>query len=444
MKKHLKIIMAISLLSASATALSGCGGAPAVQASASAATVPSVKVITLSGAGAPGASGKIAPSQTTRIYAKNPGRVAAVNVTEGSKVKKGDVLVQLETDDLTQQVNSAQAALDQAQAALNDAQNGARPQDLQAAEAGVAQAKASVDNANAAVEGAKAAFDLATKTYNQVKNHYDEGAVSKSDLDNATMNYDKAKSGYEQAVAGQATAKAALSAAQSKLDLARAGATAEAINGLKARANQAQAALELAKNALEAASIKAPADGTIVKKLIEPGEMAFTMMPSGTELLVMVNMDTVDVDVSVPEDMVAQVKEGASVKVTLPSIPDKTFDGTVTFVSPVSDQNNNTFPVKVAVKNSDGALRAGAVAVVSFGGAQQSRIELPKSALVKDGNGSAVFKVDGDTVHKVAVQTEEKNQDWVYLKGDSALKANDKIVLKPDEKLADGAKVRAE
>lgn len=442
MKKHLSLIAAISLLSASGAALSGCSGTPAVQASA--AAIPSVKVITLSGAGAPGASGKIAPSQTTRIYAKNAGRVAAVNVAEGSKVKKGDVLVQLDTDDLAQQVNAAQAALDMAQSALNDAQNGARPQDLQAAEAGVAQAKASLDNAGAAVEGAKSSFDLVTKTYNQVKNHYDEGSVGKSELDNATMNYDKAKSGYEQAMAGQGAAKAALSAAQAKLDLARAGATADAIAGLKARVNQAGASLELAKNALEAASIKAPSDGTVVKKLIEPGEMAFTMMPSGTELLVMVNMDTVEVDVSVPEDMVAQVKEGANATVALPSIPGKTFDGTVTFVSPVSDQNNNTFPIKVAVKNAAGALRAGAIAVVSFGGAQQSSIELPKSALVKDGGGSAVFKVDGDTVHKVPVQTEDKNQDWVYVKGDSVLKASDKIVLKPDDKLADGAKVHAE
>jgi HlyD family secretion protein len=442
MRKHLKLIVALSLLAVPAVSLSGCGSAPAMQASAAAA--PSVKVITLGGTGAPGASGKIAPSQTIRIYAKNPGRVAAVNVEEGSKVKKGDVLIKLETDDLEQQVNSAQAALDQAQAALKDAQNGTRPQDLQAAEAGVAQAKAGLDNANAAVEAAKSAFDLAAKTYNQVKNHYDEGTAGKSELDNASANYDKAKAGYEQAVAGQNTAKAALAAAEAKLELARAGATAETIAGLKARVDQAQASLQLAKNALEAATIKAPADGIIVKKLIEPGEMAFTMMPSGTELLVMVNMDTVEVDVSVPEDMVAQVKEGANVKVTLPSIPDKTFDGTVSFVSPVSDQNNNTFPVKVIVKNPDGALRAGAVASVAFGGDQQGRLELPKSALVKTDGGSAVFKVEGDTVHKVAVQTEDKNQDWVYVKDGSGLKANDKIVLSPDAKLADGTKVHVE
>jgi RND family efflux transporter MFP subunit len=442
MKKHLNVIIALSLLSASAVALSGCSAAPAAQAAA--AAVPAVKVITLGSTSAEGASGKIAPSQTTRIYAKNPGRVAAVNVQEGSKVKKGDVLIQLETDDLTQQVNIQQAALDQAQAALNDAVNGARPQDLQAAEAGVAQAKASLDNANAAADGAKASLDLVSKTYNQVKNRYDEGSAAKSDLDNATMNYDKTKSGYDQAVAGQATAKAALSGAQAKLDLAKAGATADTIARLKGAVNQMQASLDLAKNALEAASIKAPSDGTVVKKLIEPGEMAFTMMPTGTELLVMVNMDTVEVDASVPEDMVAQVKEGAKAAVTLPSIPGKTFEGTVTFVSPVSDQNNNTFPIKVSVNNPDGELRAGAVASVAFSPAQQSRIELPKSALVKTDNGTAVFRLDGDIVHKVVVQTEDKNQDWVYLKGDSALKANDKIVLNPDAKLTDGAKVRAE
>lgn len=442
MKSYLTLLLACSVLTGSASLLSGCSETKAANGSDS--KIPSVKAITVSGEGAPGASGKIAPAQTTLIYAKNAGRVAAVNVEEGSKVKKGDVLVQLETEDLTQQMNQAQANYEAAQAKLNDVFNGARPQDIQSAQGAVNQSKAGVDTADAAAEQAKAAYDLVQKTYNQVKNRYDEGSASKSELDNATLNDDKARTSYEQTAAGQKSASAALSSAQAKLDLLRAGATAESIAALRAQANQAQAALELAKNALENASIKSPTDGIVVKRMIEPGELAFTSMPTGTELLTIVSMDSVNVEASVPEDLISQVKEGASIPVTLPSIPGKTFEGTVTFVSPVSDQNNNTFPIKVMVKNPDGLLRAGAIANVTFNSSQQSRIELPKSALLKTDKGTAVYKVEGDTVHKVTVQTEDKNQDWVYVGADSAMKANDKIVVNPSDKLTDGAKVHVE
>ncbi|MDQ1914453.1 efflux RND transporter periplasmic adaptor subunit [Paenibacillus sp. GD4] len=442
MKNYLHILTAAAILSASTAALTGCNAGTPAQAS-SAGSI-GVKVITLSAAaGVPGASGKIAPLQTVHIYSKLPGRVAEVFVDEGSKVKKGDVLLQLDTADLLQQQAQAQANVDAAQAKLNDTLNGARPQDLQAAEAAVTQARGGLDTARAAVEQAKAVLDLATKTHNQLQNRYDEGLLSKDELEAAHVNFEKASTGYNQSLAAQSSAQAALSAATAKLELSRAGATSDTIAALRAQVDLAKASLELSKNAIDNAAIKAPSDGIVVKRSVQPGEMAFTSMPSGTELLTMVSMDSVKVEVSVPESLIGQVKEGAEVKVTVPSVPNKTFDGVVSFVSPVSDANNNTFPVKVLVKNSDESLRAGAVASVAFGASASSRVELPKSALLKSGGGTFVYRVSNGVAQKVQIQVEEKNEEWVYVKGDS-LKSNDQIVLKPGEAVTDGAKVHAE
>ncbi|TXK76379.1 efflux RND transporter periplasmic adaptor subunit [Paenibacillus sp. N3.4] len=369
------------------------------------------------------------------------GKITAVQVEEGARVKKGDMLVQLDTEDLNQQVDQAQAGLTASQAKLADTEAGTRSQDLQAASAMVEQAKAAVNQAQAGVSSAKATYDLVSKGYNHAKNFYDQGDVTKDDLDKITLDYEKAKAGYDAAVSQQSGANAQLSAAVAKLSLAKEGATANTLEQLKADVSAKQASLNLAQNAVKNAGVIAPIDGVIVKKSVNVGEMA----QAGAPLLTVVSMDQVKVEVSVPEGMVNAIKQGAKGTVTVPSIPGKTFEGTITFVSPVSDTNNNTFPVKLTVSNPDGALHAGAVASVAFGGSSsESRLEIPKAAIVQKDGKATVYKLSGDTVHPVDIQTDEKNQDWVYLKGDAALKPNDKVVLNPGDKLTDGAKVHAE
>ena len=82
-------------------------------------------------------------------------------------------------------------------------------------------------------------------------------------------------------------------------------------------------------------------------------------------------------------------------------MPDQTFAGTVVFVSPVSNPNSNTFPVKVKVDNKDGLLFAGMVAEVSLDSAQDGRLELPKSAVVQKDGKEFVFTVNNGTARLV-------------------------------------------
>ncbi|MBP1965407.1 efflux RND transporter periplasmic adaptor subunit [Paenibacillus aceris] len=438
MKKHLNVVLTLSVLAGSMILASGCTSSPT---SAAQSTVPSVKVITINSSNAVGASGKLATDQTVQVVSKIGGKIASVSVEEGAKVKKGDLLVQLDTEDLLQQLDQAQAGLTASQAKLADTEAGARSQDVQAATSAVEQAKAAVNQAKAGVSQAQAAFDLVTKNYNHAKNFYDQGDVSSDELDKVTLDYEKAKSANDSAISQQQAANAQLSAAEAKLGLVREGATANTLEQLKADVTAKQAALNLVQIAIKNAGVVSPIDGVIVKKNVNAGEMA----QAGAALLTVVNMDKVKVEVSVPEGMINSIKQGAKGTVIVPSIPGKTFEGTISFVSPVSDTNNNTFPVKLTVNNPDGTLHAGAVASVAFGdSSNESRIEVPKVALIQKDGKSVAFKLSGDAVQSVVLQTEDKNQDWVYLKGDSALKPGDKIVLNPGDKLTDGAKVHAE
>jgi HlyD family secretion protein len=442
MRKYTNVLAMITLLAAVSIVFSGCSSNN--KADATDAQLPSVKAIKIGAATVTGATGKIVADQTLQVVSKVSGRVAAIHVDEGSKVKKGDLLVQLESEDFVQQLNQAKAGLSSAQAKLADVEAGARTQDLEAAQGAVDQAKAASNQGKAGLEQATAAFDLAQKTFNQTKNNYDTGDASKDDVDKGTLDFQKAKSGYDSAVAQGQLASAQLAVAQSRLDLLRAGSTENTVEALRAEVSRNQAAVGLAQNTLDSAAITSPIDGIVVKRNIGQGEMAFTNSTSGTSLVTLVSMDQVKVEVSVSEDQINQIQLGSTAAIKVASLPGKSFQGIVNFVSPVSDPNNNTFPVKLTVKNTDDLLRAGAIAEVAFSDKQQTRIELPKSALIKQDNKTFVDKVESGAVHQIAVETEEKNQDWVYLKGTAPLQTNDQIVINPSDKLTDGTKVRVE
>ncbi|MCS7458858.1 efflux RND transporter periplasmic adaptor subunit [Paenibacillus doosanensis] len=436
-KKQMTWIPAILSL-AVIFALPGCGGA---DNNASAAQAVAVKAIKLGQPADSGLSGKIIPDQENKVVAKAGGKVSEVKVDEGAVVKKGDVLVQLETDDLTSQVKQAEAALIASKAKLADTQAGARSQEIQGLESAVQSAEAALNQVNAAVDQAKSGFDLSQKTYNRLRNMYDStSTVTKEDMDKGTFEYEKAKAAYDQTVAQQQAAAAQVSAAKSKLELTKSGATGNTLEALQADVDRLTAGLELANNALANATITSPIDGVVSKRSIQPGEMA----QPGVTLLSIVKMDPVQVELSVPETQIGKMKAGSDVEVKVGNLPDKTFAGKISFVSPVSNANSTTFPVKVTIANPDGVLLAGMLAEVHLKDSAPNGLEVPKTALIQKDNKTFVYTVQDGTAKMIEVATTDKNADWVYVKDNPNLKANVQIVINPSDQLADGSKVKVE
>ncbi|TBL79998.1 efflux RND transporter periplasmic adaptor subunit [Paenibacillus thalictri] len=436
-KKSKLWIPAVLMLSLTSI-VSGC--ASGTSNATGAADVP-VKVIKLGQIADSGLSGKINPDQEVKITSKISGKVAGIQVDEGAKVKKGDVLLTLETDDLIQQAKQAESALTSAKAKLADTQAGARPQELQAAESAVNAAQGAYEQAGASVEQANAAFNLATSTYNRLRNNYDSNAsVSKEDLDRGTLDYEKARTAVGQAEAAQKAAAAQVEAAKSKLDLTRAGATDNTIVALQAEVDRLTAALELSNNALNNATISSPTDGIVVKRSIQPGELA----QAGVALFSVVNMNQVQIELSVADSQIGSVKTGTPVDVKVPNVPGKSFAGNITYVSPVSNANSNTFPVKVTVDNKDGLLFAGMVAQVYTKETVQGKLEVPQSALIKKDDKQFVVQVDNGTAHLIEVKTTEKNKDWVYVEPNASLKTGQQIAVNPNSGITDGTKLKTE
>ncbi|MEC0229917.1 efflux RND transporter periplasmic adaptor subunit [Paenibacillus alba] len=438
MSKRNQLIVPAILIIAAIAILPGCGAEVSGQVDSTA--VP-IHVIKLGQPATAGLSGKVIPDQDIKIVSKVAGKVTSVNVQEGSKVKQGDVLIQLETGDLNQQVKQAESSLLAAQAKLVDTKAGARSQEIQGLQSAVSAAQGAYQQATAAMEQAKAGLELATSTYNRLRNSYDSNSgVTQEDLDKGTLDYEKAKASSEQAQGAQRAAEAQLQGAEAKLQLAKIGPTDNTISALQADVDRLNAGLELANSGLNNATITAPIDGLIVKKSISIGELA----QPGVQVLSLVNMDQVQVELSVSDSQISQVKAGMKVDVAIQNLPNQTFKGEIFFVSPVANANSNTFPVKVKVDNKDGLLFAGMVAEVKLNAAQESRLEIPKSAIIKKDQKEYLFTADDNTAHLVEVKTEEKNQDWLYVLPNDKLKANEQIVVNPTDKIAEGTKVKAE
>jgi HlyD family secretion protein len=142
--------------------------------------------------------------------------------------------------------------------------------------------------------------------------------------------------------------------------------------------------------------------------------------------------------------LIGSLKGGSDVEVKISNLPDKTFAGKLNFISPVSNLNTSTFPVKVSVDNKDGLILAGMTAEVHLKSSQQSRMEIPKAALVKKDNKTFIYIIQDNTAKAVEAATEDKNQDWVYLLDNPNVKAGQQIIINPSDALADGTAVKAE
>jgi len=326
------------------------------------------------------ASGNIEPEARVGMAFEAPGRVVEVGVEVGDRVEAGDVLAQLDSEQLALQVQQAQAALASAEAQLARLRAGPRPEEVAAAEANLraAQAQAGVASANrdqlesgasdaqiAAAEADLAAvisqqrvaedthdMTMKCKTFTlpggeemticpalgafEEQARYSLHAADKA-LIAAQARLDELLAGADadQVRAARANVSAVVAqqdAAQAQLDLLLAGATGEQIAAAEAQVAQARAVLEQAEFSLEQATLCAPFDGVVSGINVTAGEMASVGMPAVT----LVDTSRFHITVSVDEIDVGRLAVGQAAEVTLDAFSDVVIPGAVERIAPAA------------------------------------------------------------------------------------------------------------
>jgi RND family efflux transporter MFP subunit len=132
------------------------------------------------------------------------------------------------------------------------------------------------------------------------------------------------------------------------------------------------------------------------------------------------------------------------VQVTFDSVPGYEVAGTVDAIIPRADPRARTFPLKVALQQTNGTIGAGMLAQVSMPAGDTHRaIVVPKDAVVGDGANQHVFLIgDDSTVQRVPVQTGEGLGDWIVIRGE--ITAGQRVVTRGNERLFPGQPVEGE
>jgi HlyD family secretion protein len=235
----------------------------------------------------------------------NNERIAAVLVQEGDRVHKGQLLARLDTSRLEPQVAQQAAQVAAQRAVVNRLHHGSRPEEIAQAKANLESAKADALNARRQFERKKALLS--------------KNAASQQDADAA------------EAVAGVADARVEVN--QKALDLAIAGPRQEDIDQAEAHLRASEAQLAYLRQQLADAELKAPLDGIVRSRLMEPGEMASPQRPVFSLAII----DPKWVRTYVSEANLGKARTGTRAFVTVDSFPGRQFEGWIGFVSPVAE-----------------------------------------------------------------------------------------------------------
>ena len=233
---------------------------------------------------------------------KVAGRVLEVRVREGDRVKAGDLLLRLDLGENAIAVQREQAGVRSAEARVDDLEEGSRRAEIAAAAAEVGERKA--------------AEDLAEKEHDRQSALFAQNVGTKRDLDQADAELQRAR--------------AAVKVSEEKLVLARDGFRRKETDAAKADSDRAAAVLQQAMTIAKEAEIRAPADGIILHRLAEPGQLVNIGQPAIT----MAFADRLFVRTFVPEGQLGAVKMGAKARVTVDAFPDVEFGAHITEISP--------------------------------------------------------------------------------------------------------------
>src|SRR5213596_749318 len=184
---------------------------------------------------------------------------------------------------------------------------------------------------------------------------------------------------------------------------------------LEAQLGAARAQRELAAANLENTRVRAPFDGTVLRKDAEVGEIVSPSSAGGgftrTAIVTMADLGTLEVEVDVNEAYIAQIRNGQAARITLDAYPDTSFTGTVRQVVPTADRQKATVQVKVSILDRDPRILPEMGAKVLFAnegsawaGVPARRVMVPAEALVRSGGSARVWVIEDGRAAARAVE----------------------------------------
>jgi HlyD family secretion protein len=417
-------------------------------------------------------TGRTQASDIVPVGTQVPGEVMKIEVVEGQRVKKGDVLLRL--DDQQQKLTLAQAenSLAQAEAQLGQLKIGLEIEQknmeivVERANAGLRQVQARarlVDNgarpeerkqAEAATEMAKAQVEALKRELGRLSKLAEDRVIPKQQVETLEDQYRVARAQYDQAKAGltlvQTGARtedreamvAAVEEMELQVEAARTGLRKVEADQLQVKATEyaieaGRQGVELARLALEKTVVPAPVNGLVDGLQVRVG----MVVGAGIPLLNLVDDASLEVHTAVSDEDRAAMKVGLSVAFSTDALPGKQFGGKVTYLGSVFDPTAGGFPVHVSIDS--GATEGLGTGMYVRGrinlGQRDKVLVLPLEAVLHREGKRVVYVHSAGKVRMQAVEMGQKDGAQVEIL--AGLKATDEVVVRGQISLVDGLAV---
>lgn len=377
--------------------------------------------------------GSVYAFESAALFAKVSGYLKNQAVDIGDKVKRGDVLAEIDAPELDLEVAQSAAAIAQAKAEVDQmkAHLVTHQADWQTAIAAVTQAEAELGRATA-----QRSFH--EKQYQRIKKLYELNSVDERLVDEKLDEMEASQAAERAAQAAIVTAKAKVAAAAAKVEEARSD-----ILAAEAKVQMSQAAMDKAKVLAEYKKIVSPYDGVVTKRSYNRGDFIRTAERSGEPpLLVVERTDRLRVVVQVPDLDVPWIEKGNPATVEIDALPGEMFQGAVARIADAEDSQTRTMRVEIDLPNDSGRLRQGMYGRVMIKlRAATGGLVIPATCLVgqlKDGKGS-VYVVREGKACLVAVKI--GSDDGAQLEIRQGLAAEDEVVVRHNGAIGDGVPV---
>jgi HlyD family secretion protein len=351
------------------------------------------------------ASGRVATPQRMSVGAVITGWVTRIPVDEGQSVRRGDVLIVLDDRDLRAAEAQAEAAVAQAEARIRQL----REVGLPAAEQGLVQAQANLV--------------LARQQYERNLDLKAKGFLSQSALDDSKRNLDVAES--------------QLSAA--RLQVQTNGPAGSDFLLAQSALQQARANLAMTRARLDQTIIRAPADGTLIGRDVEPGEA----VQPGKELMVLAPVGETQIIVQIDEKNLSQLRVGQQAIASADAYPREHFAAELFYINPGIDALRGSVEVKLRVPQPPAYLRQDMTVSVDIEVARHANVVVVPSGAVADAAGKQpwVLTVEDHRARRRPVKLGIKGEGRVEVV--EGVRAGERLVASASAGVVPDQRVRA-
>jgi membrane fusion protein, multidrug efflux system len=348
-------------------------------------------------------TGTLAADVKSSVAANVSGIAEKVFVDRGSVVREGEPLVQIDATDAKNKYAEGLAMVEELKARLGITDDGSRFDPAELPE----------------VKLAKAALEQAQRNMDRVDKLAEKKVLSKETVEQTQTEYELAVNRYTQALYQSRQAYQTCKTAQVRAEI-------------------------LAK-AVKDTTIVAPFDGWVVEKLVDKGEQISAGMQA-TKVVTLVKINPLRLSLTVPQQSIAHIQKGQTVRFRVDAFPNRDFEGTVKFVAPMVADNNRSMIVEATVPNElkDGKpeLVPGLFATAQLNLQQmKSKVFVPLSAVQWTGEQGRVFVVRDGVAREVVVQIGEIDKESNKVEILSGLTGKETLVARPSH-VRDGVPVR--